>query len=109
MADRITATGVRRDAIGRLISLAGTEQYDPDRMRGDSLEILRRRALRRADGDPNVHAQIEVLWPVARGDAGALYDAVQVGGVGALLGEGAAPAPSIDQWKAALAAWEDVA
>lgn len=107
MTARLTATAVRRDAISRLIGLAGDTPYDPDRMRGDSLEILKRRALRNGldAGDASVQPTVEILWPVCRGDAGALYDAVQAGGVGALLGDDEPPALTVEQFEAALAGW----
>lgn len=103
--ERVTATAVRRDAISRLIALAGDTPYDPDRMRSDSLEVLKRRALRRGltVDDPTVPTVVEILWPVARGDAGALYDAVQAGGVGVLLGDDAPPAPTVGELETALA------
>lgn len=69
-----TATQVRRDAIARLIALAGDQPYDVDLVaaRSDSLELLRRRALVRGH-----RAEVTALWPVAVGHPSALYDATQ--------------------------------
>ena len=106
----LTAAEVIRDARTRLILLAGDEPYDPDKIRADSIDILHRRALRAAiaEGDhahvATVQARCEVLVPLAKGsNAAALYDAIAAGGIGALFGEDAPPAPTVEEFDQAIA------
>ena len=107
----LTAAQVRRDAITRLIVAAEghrsyTGPYDPDRMRTDSIDLLWRWASANAvaRGDEAARVELDLVYPVARGDAGALYDAVQAGGIGALVGDDRAPAPTLDEFEDAVAA-----
>ena len=109
----VTAASVRRDAITRLIDAAAGHRsyrgpYDPDAMRTVSIDLLHRWALANAarDGDlDQARVELDLIYPVARGDAGPLYDAVQAGGVGALIGDLEPPPLTVGQLEDALAGW----
>lgn len=84
MSAPVTAEEVRREAIERLIALAGDEPYDPDIIaaRSGSRDMLRRRILDRRRGDLVALAELDRIWPLCRGDAVALIDTALAGGLG---------------------------
>lgn len=75
---------VRRDAIRRLCAIAAdtgadpaADRYDPDLLvaRSASLQVLWRRLLAGLRDQPALLAEVDALWPVARGNTEALIDA----------------------------------
>ncbi len=116
----LTMAQVRRDARTRLIMMAEGHRayrgpYDPDRIGGTGIDLVWRWARSLAHqfaGCPNgfhhepeclrVQTATDLLLPVAKGNAVEMYDAVQAGGIGALLGEDEPPPPTIDELEAAL-------
>lgn len=80
-----SAAQLRRDAVARIAEIAG---YDLDRLnvdlvlaRGDSLQVLVRQALRKATGDQLLLEEIALLFPIGRGQAVALDDAIHQHGL----------------------------
>lgn len=102
----VTAAQVRRDALARLVALAGPRHERTDlglvAARPAARHVLYRAALRAA-ADEFARHELEVVWPIVNGDAGALDDAVHAGGIGALLAGDPAAAPmTLDQLAGAL-------
>lgn len=98
-----------REARVRLDDLAAGHRsyrgpYPPDRLRGDSVELLWRwaKANARANDDVTADWHADLLRPIALGHPSGLDEARQAGGVGALLGDDRPPAPTLDQFEHAV-------
>jgi hypothetical protein len=76
----MSAVSARQQAVQRLVDICDQPRWDPVLIvRRGAVPVLLRKALRAAQHDPDLLAEVYALWPVASGTPEPLIDAAIVG------------------------------